>query len=268
MKRFAVIVSVLIFAMSGLFAFENSSVFFSSLSESEISTLRNGESIQARTNRGQDVFRLTPADSEAYRLSYEASKAPHSFTVGVLQFIEYPDEYKDLSEEEIMLDVYNRMLKVSTMKGIQYKSYSAGDKMKTLFSDAHLISGPKSRKAVADTVATDLVPFAQYFAYITDTKFGGNVYTADYTVFDDEILVEVTNYDVIRFLGFKCVDAKDLHMYVDVKFMEDGISVCSFAVAYDTDVEVKALVTTVSLDGAFIRRMNSLKDWFIERMTE
>lgn len=268
MKRLAVLVSVLFFTLFSVFAFESSSVYFSSLSESEIGTLRNGESIQARTNRGQDVFRLTPAESEAYRIAYEASKAPHSFSVGVLQFIEYPDEYKDLSEEEIMLDVYNRMLKVSTMKGIQYKSYSAGDKMKTLFSDAHLIAGPKSRKAIPDTVATALIPFAQYFAFITDTKFGGNVYTADYTVLADEILVEVTNYDVIKFLGFKCVDAKDLHMYVDVKFMEDGISVSSFAVAYDTDVEVRALVTTVSLDGAFIRRMNSLKDWFIERMAE
>lgn len=268
MKRFAAVVLVLIFTLFSVFAFENSSKFFGHLSDSEINTLMKGESLQARTNRGQDVFHLTPMDSEAYKLAYEASKAPHSFTVGVLQYIDYPDDYKNLSEEQIMLDVYNRMLKVSTMKGIKYMSYTAGDKMKTLFSDAHLISSPKNRKKVTDAVASILVPSADYYAFITDTKFGGNIYTASYKVFDDEILVEVSNYNVMKYFGFKCVDEKDLHMYIDVKFMEEGIAVCAFAVAYDTDVEVKALVTTVSLDGAFNRRINSLKDWFIERMAE
>ncbi len=268
MKKTAVLFSVLFFSMFSLFSLEKSSELFSHLSEAEFNKLKSGQSLEARTNRNQDVYRLTPAGSEAYKLSFEASEAVHSFTVGVLQFIEYPEEYKGMSEDEIVLDVYNRMLKVSTMKGIQYKSYTAGNKMKTLFSDAYLLSEPKKRSAMKDIVAKSIVPEAHYYAFISDTKFGGNIYTANYKVSDDEILVEVSNYDKIKYMGLKCIEAKDLHMYIDVKFMEDGISVCSFAVAYDTDVEVNAIITTVSLDGAFIRRMNSLKDWFIERMTE
>lgn len=266
MKKCFAVLFVLLFALCSLFAFESREKYYSQLSAEELAVLENGESIEARTNRDQDVFRLAPENSEAYKIAYEASKADHSFTVGVLQLIDYPENYKNLSEDAIMLDVYNRMLKVSTMKGIKYCSYTSGNKMKTLFSDAHLIKDPKHSSAIEDDVVSKLPSNASYFAEITDTKFGSNVYTANYNVLDDEILIEISNYEAIKYLGVKCVHSKDLHMYVDVKFMEEGISVCSFAVAYDTDVKVKALVTTVSLDGAFIRRMNSLKDWFIDRM--
>ncbi len=260
----------LIFACicGSVFAFDSFESLAGAYPERYLSLLNEGTYAEARTNYGEDVYLLAPPDSLGYDLSLEASKAEHSFTVGVAQFVEYPEEVKSLSDSEKLLFVYNKMLRISTLKGIEYISYRAGNKPKTLFTDACMIESPKSRKALPDARVEEVELFKTYYARLTDTKFGGNVYIADYSALKDEVCIEITNNDTIKFKGIKCVEAGDLHMFVDVKFYDEGVLVYAFAVVYDADPDVKVLFIDVSLDGAFITRIKALKDWFVSGMKD
>lgn len=268
MKKCMVFTVILFFVLPCLFAFDSFKSMKDYFSESEMNKLENGEYLEARTNRGEDVYHLAIPGSEGYDLTVKASKEEKSFTVGVSQFIPYPDSIKNASDSEKVLNVYNRMLKISTLKGIEYVSFRAGDKLKTLFSDACMIDSPKKNKAVPDAQVSKVDLFTTYYARLTDTKFGSNKYIADYIGLKDEICVEITNYDVIKYLGLKVVDKEGLHMFVDVKFFDEGVLVYAFAVVYNSEPDVQVLFIEVSLDGAFITRIKALKDWFIVNMAD
>lgn len=266
MKKTVLIVFMLLVLCVGLFAFDSISVFTDLLKDNEKTVLLRGDYLEARSNYKQDVGRLAVPESKGAMIVNKNVLVPHSFSVGVAQFVPYPSDFESLSDSEKMLNVYNKMLQLSTLKGIKYISFRAGDKPKILFTNAYFIESPKKFDALEDPYVDVLPENKSYYVVLDDTKFGANIYVVNYDVADDEICIEVSNYKNLRFLGAKCVNAGDLHMYVDVKFMEEGLLIFAFASAYDTDVDVKVLFTTVSLDGAFATRIEALKDWFVGRM--
>ncbi len=67
----------------------------------------------------------------------------------------------------------------------------------------------------------------------------------------------------MKYMGFKCVEKGNLHLYLDACLTEEGVIISGLAVVYNQKTEVNVLVTTVDLPTAFLKRVASLKDWFL-----
>lgn len=89
------------------------------------------------------------------------------------------------------------------------------------------------------------------------------MYKVEYYAYGDEIFLEITNTKAMKYMGFSCVSANSLHMYVDAYMTEEGILVYGLAVVYNQKPTVNVLVTSVDLPTAFMKRITSLKNWFV-----
>ena len=101
-------------------------------------SLISGEMIKG-TSVSDDIMTFVPAGSIITDTAKEVLSYEKGFVVAVDMLIPYPESMKDMSEDEMLLYLYNNSLQVSTMKGIEYISHRAGDKLKVLFDDAYML---------------------------------------------------------------------------------------------------------------------------------
>ncbi len=194
----------------------------------------------------------------------------NAFTLGLASFIEYPESWKDLSYSEKKLNIINTLLSVSTIKGITYTSYSAGDKPKVLFSDAYTLVDKDSKKEAYD-VTFSYAPERYTYelaAYLKDSIFGGNKYLIKYEIAESEIFMTITNYSDLKFLFYKAMSKEELNMCVDVVMTKEGIALFALATVYGREPVVETPITDVHLPSAFMKRIVSLKNWFVEEINK
>ena len=188
-----------------------------------------------------------------------------AFTLGLATFVEYPESWKDMDYSEKKLEIINTLLSVSTIKGITYLAHSTGYKPKVLFSDAYTLVDKDSKKEAYD-VEFSYAPETYTYelaAYLKDSIFGGNKYIIKYDISESEIFMTITNYSDMSFLLFKAMSKGELNMCVDAVMTKEGIALFALATVYGREPEVKTPITTVDLPTAFMKRIASLKDWFI-----
>ena len=106
-------------------------------------------------------------------------------------------------EEEIGL--YNEMIALSTLAGLEYYSASRG-KMRTFYETSAVIDGPGTKKIVPDPVYYKCPAELTIFARQKDLTFGDNIYQYDYysvpgaLIFSQENLTSLT-YGIIPAVG-------------------------------------------------------------------
>lgn len=259
----------LLFLCFSLFALPSLSSVFPSFSESEIEELKNGRVFEAYTCYGQKTADISPLGSLGKNISLIGDNLNKGFSVAALSFIPFPESYKNMTEQERNVSLYNLLRSISTQKGLTYISHLAGDKETKLFLESYLISNPdKKNSRIEDPVSTEVPESFSCYCFQKDNRFGKNVYTIDYTIKDGDFLMEITNYTAMKYLGFTCVEEGALHMYLEVIEADEGFVLFTMAIAHDREPEVKVLFITVDLPSAFMRRITALKDWFTKRVNE
>lgn len=235
-----------------------------------VEDLLSGQTIKYYSINGQYVpgiaYDYTMGKSKATK-DYNESDA---FTLGLASFIEYPESWKELEYDEKKLNIINTLLSVSTIEGITYKSYTAGDKPKVLFSEAYTLVDKDSKKEAYD-VEFSYAPEEYSYeiaAYLKDSIFGGNKYLIKYDISESEIFMTITNYSDLKFMFFKAMSKGELNMCVDVVMTEEGIALFALATVYGRDPVVKTPITEVDLPSAFMKRITSLKNWFFEEINK
>lgn len=196
------------------------------------------------------------------------SSKDNALVSGIATFVPYPEKWNNLTFEEKKLEIINTLLSVSTIKGITYISYSAGEKPKVLFSDAYTLTSKTKGKKAYD-VKFEYAPEKYEYevaAYLKDNIFGGNTYTIDYDIDRDEIFVTITNVSKLKFLFYTAVNEGELNLCVDVLMTDEGIAIFGMATVMDAEEYIKTPITDVHLPSAFTRRITSLKDWFIKEI--
>lgn len=223
----------------------------------------SGECPEMYTVNGDKVSSILPDGTIMKDLAQKAEVLDYAFSQSLSSFCPYPQSMKDLTDQEKYLAVFNMAQAISSIEGVTYRSHSSGYKEETLFSEACLLSNPdKKNSKVADPVSDSVPERQSVFAYLKDSRFGGNVYKIDYYCYGNEIFLEITNYKAMKYMGFKCVEKGNLHLYLDACLTEEGVIISGLAVVYNQKPEVNVLVTTVDLPTAFLKRVASLKDWF------
>ena len=238
-----------------------------SLSSEEIAMLRSEEIVSEYSFRA-DISRMTAKDSIAEENLQRSLAIDNSFTVLSLSYIEYPEYMKAMSEEDRLLAMYNTIRSISTQEGIQYISYRAGNKPRTLIEKSWYVESEKSKKDKLPDPVSDSVPSSsEYQVYQKDSRFGGNVYRHEYTTSNEEIFLNVKNLDTMKVLGvFVAVKEEQLEISMSVYQSDEGLLLTAMATIIDREPKVNVLGLKVDLPSSFTRRTTALGDWFKDRI--
>jgi hypothetical protein len=93
--------------------------------------------------------------------------------------------------------VFNQLLALSTLSGIQY--YSASRKtMRTFYESSQVIDGPTTKNALADPVYSELPSSLTLYARQKDLTFGDNIYRYDYRTTGDALFFAQENLTALN----------------------------------------------------------------------
>jgi len=167
--------------------------------------LRSGEGSLTEVQQKNPELRLIPRHTELRRFVSEAinSLGPN-IMVETLHLYQKPGAGKDWSEAE-RTGLYNQLLALSTLTGIQY--YSASRKaMRTFYESSQVIDGPDTKKPIPDPAYPGPLSSLTIFARQKDLTFGDNIYRYDYRATADAIFfmqenLTSLNYGIIPAVG-------------------------------------------------------------------
>lgn len=269
MKRLSLLLFLLLIFSTMLFAAPTLSSLFPSFTETQLDNLRNGKVFEAYTNKKQKIADISPLGSLGKNTALIGDRLYKGFSVAALSFIPFPENYMNMTEQERRVTLYNLIRSISTQKGITYISHLAGEKETKLFLDSYMISNPDDKSSkIKDPVSTEVPESFSCYCYQKDNRFGKNVYSVEYKIKDSDFLMEITNYNTMKYMGFTCVEKGALKMYLEVIETDEGFVLYTMAIVADRDPQVKVLFITVDLPSAFMRRITALKEWFTKRVNE
>ena len=264
MKKVTSIVVLLFLLLPFVFA---TSVldYFPLFSSSQQEMLLSGEMLKG-TSVSDDVMSFIPKDAIITDTAKEVLSYEKGFAVAVNMLVPYPEGMKDMSDEEILLFLYNNSLKISTMKGIEYISHRAGDKLKVLFDDAYMLSSSNKDDKIEDPEVDSVPEYAEHFVYMKDTSFGKNVYRVEYKARDKELAMEMRNSSELKFMGVGIVAPGKVAMSLDMQLTDEGILFSGLASIKDKTPKIHLLVYTIDLEESIMNRVIAIKDWYFGRI--
>ena len=270
MKRLSIIVILALFVVSFAFAEPSVNDLISEMPQDKVEAFLSGETIEMYSLDGEYVPSIAMDGSMGKSKAKKDYEKDNAFTLGLCTFIEYPESWGNMSFEEKKLEIINTFLSISTIKGITYISHTSGEKPKVLFSDAYTLVDKDSKKEAYD-VQFSYAPTSykyQVAAYLKDSIFGGNKYLVNYDISESEIFMTITNYTDLKFMFYKAVSKGELNMCVDAVMTKEGIAVFALATVYDQESSIQTPFGSIHLPSAFMKRITSLKNWFIQKINK
>lgn len=268
-KRLSILI-ILMFLVLPVFAEPSIYDLISDMPQDRVNEFLSGETIEMYSLDGEYVPSIAMEGSMGKSKAKKDYEKEDAFTLGLATFIEYPADWNGLTFEEKKLEIINTFLSISTIKGITYISHSSGEKPKVLFSDAYTLVDKDSKKEAYD-VEFSYAPVSykyQVAAYLKDSIFGGNKYLVDYDISESEIFMTITNYTDLKFLLFKAVPKGELNMCVDAVMTKEGIAIFALATVYGQESTIETPFGSIHLPSAFMKRITSLKNWFIQEINK
>ncbi len=261
------IVLVLILLASTLLPAASLEELLPHLSSGEIDALRAQDMLEGYSFR-TDLTRMAVPGSVFEENLLRSLDIENSFTVMSLSYIDYPAYMDSMTQEEKLLRIYNTIRSISTQEGIQYISYRAGNKPRTLIEKSWYVKDEDSRKdPIDDPVSSSVPPSSRYTAYQKDSRFGGNVYRHEYTTSGEEIFLTVKNLDTMKVMGiFVAVKEEQLEISLAVHQSDEGLLLSAMATIIDREPKVNILGFKVDLPSSFTRRTTALGNWFKDRI--
>ena len=270
MKKSCIIVVRALCVASLIIAEPSINDMISEMPSDKVEAFLSGDTIEMYSLLGECVPSIAMDGSMGKSKANKDYGKEDAFTLGLSTFIEYPESWKNMSFEEKKLRIINTFLSISTIKGITYISHTAGEKPKVLFSDAYTLVDKDSKKEAYD-VEFSYAPTSykyQVAAYLKDSIFGGNKYLVDYDISESEIFMTITNYTDLKFLFYKAVAKGELNMCVDAVMTKEGIAIFALATVFGQESSIQTPFGSIHLPSAFMKRITSLKNWFIQEINK
>ena len=156
-----------------------------------------------------------------------------------------------------LLDIYNTLLSISTMKGIDYYSQTR-KKYRTLYTNSHVIADKTNTKQIPDPKISTLENLKQIYIEQTDTTFGKNIYKTTYRTDGNLIWLEMTNETPMKYAIIRMVDKENIAINLLIKKTDTGIifyGITSAKTFSFLGIEKKN-------KESFYNRMKALYTWF------
>ena len=163
---------------------------------------------------------ILPDKPLAARLIAEMKDLPAVILVEALFVI--PVEKGLPGKEDYRLAVYNTLHKIDRMKGLQYWSES-NQRMQVMFHDACLIANPDARTPLPNPVAREILSADTRYIFQDDSRFGENIYKADYRYNDGMFRVSMQNLTKMYYGIIPAVQKEKLRLDMVILCGEDHL---------------------------------------------
>jgi hypothetical protein len=208
---------------------------------------------------GEPRFRLLPRHDGTRRIVEDTrAELGPGIMVETLSLYKKPAgaEKPSWSESE-WAGLYNRILALSTLTGLEY--YSPSRKaMRTFYKNSTVVANPSTKTAVAD-------PFFRFpqhkltiFARQEDLTFGDNIYQYDYYSFQDALIFVQRNLTPLDYLIFTAVRENNLRVAVTV--LDAGEHLLVYAVSLAKAISLPGMSGRIS--NSFSARAEAMLKWF------
>ena len=152
--------------------------------------------------------------------------------------------------------LFNKILELSTLEGLQYYSASRGV-MRTFYETSTVIDGPSSKKALGDPVYDEPPPELTLYARQKDLTFGDNIYLYDYHAYPDALIFIQQNLTMTA--GIIPAVRKN-RLRSTVAIFDAGEYLLVYAVSMAKAAALPGLKDRVS--NSFANRAEAVLSWF------
>jgi uncharacterized protein DUF6675 len=184
-------------------------------------------------------------------------------TIGVESL--YLLNYSDLitTENTSMLSVYNTLLSVKTMKGIEYYSKSR-KKMRTLYTESYAVKDKDNPEPIDDPVFKSIPEFLTRYMLQTDKTFGKNLYKAVYKFDGETIWINIINETKMKYLFIPMVDKEKMSVSLFIRAVDEGLLFYGVSTAETSSF----LGLAKSKKESFYNRIKAMFNWFSDQLEE
>jgi len=204
-------------------------------------------------------FRLTPWHKDLRELIGKVhSELGPSVMVETLHVYKKPPEaQKPVMSAAEETSLFNEVLALSTLAGIQYFSATRGE-MRTFYEISSVIDGPSSKKPLPDPVYS--LPPAELTVYARqkDLTFGDNIYQYDFYFSPGSLIFIQQNLTALTAGIIPAVGRNKLRSAVAVLDAEDHLLV--YAVSMAKAASIPGMNERVG--NSFSNRVEAIIDWF------
>ncbi len=165
---------------------------------------------------------------------------------------------KPLDGEASVQGLYNTLLKISSLKGLEY--YSASRKrMRELFIEAYCVPAAENRTRLPDPVNRGPVPpYRLIHTFQHDSTFGENFYSVTYRYADGAFLMTMSNANKIWYGIIPLIDPDNLAYFIIVYPAGDYILFYSLVCVKGAN----PFGIMESKTESFYNRIKALDNWF------
>jgi hypothetical protein len=162
--------------------------------------------------------------------------------------------------EDERLRLYNEVLALSSLTGIQY--YSASRKtMRTFYEYSRVIDGPDTKRTLPDPVFSAVPGELRIYARQKDLTFGDNIYQYDYLTGDDSLIFVQRNLTAMNAGIIPAVGKNRLRSVVAV--IDAGDALLIYAASMARAVSLPGMGERIG--NSFTNRAEAILQWFAGR---
>lgn len=261
MKRIILTVLFFVFAFTCVFSVPLGSLVSSSNAE----TLRSTEKMIIETQIKNPVPKLLPQNEELRQFvgKIKSSLNP-GMSVEALYLYKKPESFHssaDKWDEKQKTEVFNQIMAVSTLSGIQYYSPSRNI-MRTFYESSFAVDGPAAKNPVTDPVFTQLPAEFTLYAKQKDLTFGENIYRYDSVITKDAVFFVQENVTTLSYGIVPAIGKGNLRSIIAV--IDCGDSLLVYAMSMAKAMSLPGMGDRIS--SSFSNRAEAVLNWLTGRL--
>jgi len=164
-------------------------------------------------------------------------------------------------DEEQKINVFNQMMAISSLTGIEYYSASRGS-MRTFYEYSGIIDGPQTKKPLPDPVYTQIPAALSIYAKQKDLTFGDNIYRYSFTISRDSIFFVQENITALNYGVIPVIGKSNLRSFFAV--IDCGDTILVYAASMAKTLSVPGLFDRIG--NSFSNRAEAVLNWFNSRL--
>jgi len=224
--------------------------------------LRSGEFVTLAQLKNP-VLKLLPKSAALRQFTAEINTALAP-TIAVETLYLYSKNSSDLSAEKWTeaqrTALFNHLLSMSTLTGIQYFSASRGV-MRTFYESSMVIDSPEKKKPLPDPVFSQPPAKHTIYARQKDLTFGDNIYRYDFLTSEDALIFSQENLTAMVAGIIPAVGKNKLHSVFAVIDCDDSLLI--YAASMAKAVSLPGMGDRIG--NSFGNRAEAVLKWFIAK---
>lgn len=225
--------------------------------------LRSGSGAITKAHLRNPVLQLLPQNDDLRRhVNAVMNDLGPNIAVETLYLYKKPTPAYGWTETQ-RINLFNRMIALSTLAGTEYFSESRGI-MRTFYESSHVVDNPSNRRQLPDPVF--LTPPASFSLYArqTDLTFGDNIYRYNFVATQDAFFFTMENITALTVARIPVVGRNRLRSIMAV--IDCGDYLLIYAVSMARAASTLGMGDRIS--SSFGNRAQAILQWFTDRADE